>query len=197
MSQFATADDLAVFLRTEFDPTEQAAADLTLAGVSATIQKHTGQRLELVTNDVAVLQGTWARELVLPQWPVLSVSSVKINGSPAAAGTWFLTGTGKLYRGYLPIFNGPDDWGGDLFLSSWLGPVAAVEVTYTHGFNPIPADIVLTTIKVAARILANPEEVVRESVANVYLVQHGRTAEGMGILTPEEQSALDYYRRVL
>lgn len=195
VSQFATADELATILRSSFDATEQDAADLLLQGITGSMQRMAGgQKIELVTDDVATLQGTWERELILPQWPVVSVSSVKINDTPIAAGTWFLTGTGKLYRGYLPIFNGPTDWGGDLYLSSWVGPVAAVEVTYTHGINPLPADIKMICLTAAARAFSNPEARTSESVANVYS-QTTDVSIVSNLLTSGELEILSQYGR--
>jgi len=192
VTAFAAVSDLEAVLGVTFSAQEATAANLVLLGVSAAIRRYTRQTVDLVTNDVAVLQGTWSRELVLPQWPVVSVSNVLINSGQVAAGTWFLTGNNKLYRGYLPIFNGPDDWGGDLFLSSWLGPISTVQVTYTHGFAVIPDDLKLTTVKVAARIFGNPTGDAREQIGGTrtgYKVDYGATN-----LTKDEQAEVDWLR---
>lgn len=191
MSQFASAVELAAFLGTTFDSEQTTAANLCLAGASGAIKRHTGQQVELVTDDQVVLQGTWSKELILPQWPVLGVSSVKINNGVVAPGTWFLTGNGRLYRGYLPIFNGPDDWGGDLFLSSWLGPISAVGVTYSHGFDLIPDDLKLLVLKVAARTLNNPSGSSGEHIGN-YSDTFSVGGDGDGTLTKAEKVEIEW-----
>lgn len=197
MAQFASADELAAVLSlggqpVTFTPSEATAADLILSGVSAAVQRHTGQIVEKVVDDTVVLQGNWSRELQLPQWPVVSVSAVKVNGAPVATGTWYLA-AGKLYRGYLPVFNGPDDWGGDLFLSSWLGPISTVEVTYTHGFDPIPDDLRLFAVRVAARLLDNPEGATSLKLG----IYEERQAATAGLLTEAEKAEVDWLRNHL
>jgi len=196
VGQFATADDLATLLRASFDASQEEAADLLLAGVTGAMQRAAGgQQIALVSNDTVTLQGTWDRELILPQWPVVSVSAVSVNGGPVAAGTWFLTGTGKLYRGYLPVFNGPSDWGGDLYLSSWLGPTAAVVVTYTHGIDPVPPDIKLMCLTAASRAFLNPEGITGETIGNYsYTMQVDPGGAGT-LLTESDQAALAEYSR--
>lgn len=194
MAQFASADELAAFLRVPaFDAPGIVAANLCLAGASAAIQRYTGQQIELVTDDVQKLQGTWSKELELPQWPVVSVSDVRINSGVVAPGTWFLTSNGRLYRGYLPIFNGPDDWGGDLFLTSWLGPISTVQVTYTHGWETIPDDVKLVTLRVAARAMGNPTAATQEHIG-AYSVSY---APGTATLTEADEKDLAWVRNHL
>jgi len=177
-----------------FSADQTVAAELVLAGATAAIRRHTGQTISRVTDDVAVLQGTWARELVLPQWPVVSVSAVQLNGFPVATGTWILSGGSKLYRGNLPIFNGPDDWGGDMFLSSWLGPMASIRVTYTHGFSTVPDDVRSICLAAAGRVVSNPAGLNSETIGN-YSYQASTTGAGGELLTPVEMELLDHYSR--
>lgn len=192
-NDIATPEELAALLGRTFTDAETIAADIVLAGAAAAIRRYTGQHITLVEDDVAVLQGTWARELVLPQWPVVAVSSVKLNGFTVATGTWILSGGSKLYRGNLPIFNGPDDWGGDLFLSSWLGPMAAVEVTYTHGIDPVPDDVKSICLAAAARAMTNPTALDGETIGGYSYMQ--RAVAGHDLLMPAELVLLDRYRR--
>lgn len=156
VSQFATANELATIIKRTFNAEEIAAADLLLQLISGEIQRHTGQHIELVTDDHVTLHGNYGRQLVLPQWPVIAVSAVSINGNAVAAGTWTFAGN-ILYRGSLPVFNGPDDWGGDLSATSWWGPLAAIAVTYTHGFATIPDDVRSVCLRAGARALERPE----------------------------------------
>lgn len=191
-NDIATTEQLAAALGQTFSAAQEIAAAQALDTAAAAIRRHTGQHITLVEDDVAVLQGTWARELVLPQWPVVSVSAVMLNGFTVATGTWILSGGGKLYRGNLPIFNGPDDWGGDLFLSSWLGPMASVSVTYTHGFDPCPADVTGICLAAAGRLLTNPAGLKGETIGD-YSYVGGDAVQG--ILTEGEMALLDRYSR--
>lgn len=189
MTQFASVDDLATL--TTLAPEEEAAADMLLTAASAAIIRATGQQFELVTNDDAVLRGTWDRTLVLPQRPVVAVSAVSINGLAVPTGTWLLAGY-TLYRGHLPIFNGPDDWGGDIYLTSWGGPMSAVQVTYTHGFAQIPADVAMVCMQAALRALRNPEGDTGETIGQYSHQTAPDHAAGI-VLTDAEQAALSAY----
>lgn len=188
MSQFASTTDLAHLLKRALTTDESVAADLALTLVTDAIKTETDQQIEHVTNDVVTLQGNWTNKLELPEWPVLGVSAVTVNGAALAAGTWFLAAH-TLWRGNLPIFNGPDDWGGDLFFSSWLGPGQAIVVTYSHGFATIPDVIRAVCIRAALRLVGNPEGLKSETVGT------SRSDPDPDLLTDNEKQLLNRFRR--
>lgn len=189
MGQFASSADLAALLRRTFSAADTAAANLVLDAVTGAIKAHTGQTIEKVTGDVAKLRGTWARELELPQWPVLAVSGIKLNGYTVPTGTWLLAAN-KIYRGNLPIFNGPDEWGGDLWITTWLGPAAIVEVTYDHGFETIPGNIKGLCLKAAARMFEGPDGATSETIGN-YSYSRTEGVADSALLTEAEKAELD------
>lgn len=138
-------------MKRTFSAEENAAATLVLGIASDTIRAFTHQTISRVTDDVAVLHGTWESELELPQRPVISVSTIKVDAVALTIGSWALT-AGKLYRGRLPLVNGPD-WDGPT-VGHWGGPSSAIEVTYTHGWAVIPRDIVGLCLEMARRSAA-------------------------------------------
>lgn len=175
MSQFASADDLGDYLGETLTGTRLTQAVVALELASARIQGWTRQRLERVAADVIVLAGTSYWELELPERPVISVSSVKVDGTTQAATTWRLFGDRLIRKS-----------------GGWTGPVdSLVEVTYTHGYDPIPDDIRAVTLALATRMSANPLGVSQEGIGS-YTVSYG--ADGVGqvddVLAP-----LTRYRR--
>lgn len=114
---------------------EPAAAKLSdarvaqlLATASADFRGDTHQFISRVTDDVIVLDGDGSTVLLLPELPVVDVSAVVVDGTALTAdeikGIW-------TRRGVLRRRNCKWPWAGQ-----------SVQVTYTHGLDPVPADIV-------------------------------------------------------
>jgi hypothetical protein len=140
LPSFATADDLAARMlpRTLTDE-EKAAANVLLQDVSMQIRAVAGyQQISRVDNDTVTLRGSGTCRLVLPQRPVLSVSSV----AGLASDQW--------------------EWDGGVVLTRldcqvWRG---AVIVTYSHGLDVTDvAYMVATSVACDAvkRAILNPE----------------------------------------
>ncbi|WP_156459338.1 hypothetical protein [Microbacterium sp. Leaf436] len=73
---------------------------------------------------------------------------------------------------------------------------SVVDVTYTAGFEEVPADLVKLTMKLVARSLSNPLDVIRQQVATgsvSYSHVSPNVAAG-GTLLPHEMAQLDAYR---
>lgn len=90
--------------------------------------------VSLVEDDTITLDGTGTRSLVLPAAPVHTVSRVAVHGTDITNYQWSQMG---LLRRVDDVW--PDDLG-------------AVEVTYTHGWDPIPEeiqDVVLNAAEIA------------------------------------------------
>lgn len=121
---FATAADLEVFLKRDLTDAEQDVAGILLAGLSAAIREDCGQVITEGTSTVT-LPGSGERKLVLPQQPVRSVAAVTWNGTVAPSGgdTGWQLRNGQLVR--------PCGW------SEWEW----FEVTFTHGYSAVPADV--------------------------------------------------------
>lgn len=176
MEPLTTVDVLGDHLQQDLGDA-QGQATLAIASASAVIRKHCRQVLSLVVGDVAKLRGTWGMMLVLPQRPV--VEATAITGPLATPG------------GATPLV-GPFPVQGDAIYRrfGWFGPHQHVTVTYTHGFDVIPDDIVAICLNLAARILDNPmskqsESYTGHSVSRLFPLELSRT----------EKELLNAYRR--
>lgn len=161
MALFATTDDLGDYLGEELTGARLTQATLGLEMATAMIQGWTRRRLERVDGDVVALPGTRDRELVLPAWPVVSVATVKLDGVAVAATSYRRVGQ-SLFREL-----------------GWGEPGGIVEVTYTHGYDPIPEDIRVVTLQMAARSLQNPLGIRQEGIGS-YSVTYAGDGPGIG-----------------
>lgn len=196
---FATPDDLADFLGRDryTDPTEYRQASMLLDLATAAIQAWTRQTIELVADNEVTLAGTWQRELLLPERPVVSVAQVAVGGVPLAAADWSLVG-GALYSGpavepgvvtssSLPVgATGRGHW-------HWGGPDQTVTVTYTHGYATPPAEVKAVCLAVAARGVMSPAGAVRQESVGSYSVTYA--GQGGPSLTDGEMRQLAHLRR--
>lgn len=135
---FATATDLADFLGVDFDATTTTQANRMLQAASDEIRSVIGQNITR-TSSTAVLPGVEDYWLVLPQTPVVSVESVKMDGKDV---TDFVLISGRLYR-----------WWGwqDLFI---IYEPRNITVTYTHGYATVPGDLVTLACSLASVAMA-------------------------------------------
>lgn len=89
--------------------------------------------VSLIENDTVLLDGDGSRSLVLPAAPVVSVSTVHVGDHEVSDYRWSRAGLLRRDAGW------PDELG-------------VVEVTYSHGHDPIPeeiADVVLNAAETA------------------------------------------------
>lgn len=104
------------------DTTDAALVDAMLAAATDAIRDAAGAAISRTVSTVT-LEGVEGRRLHLPSGPVHDVTAVSIDGEPAA--DWRLV-SGALWRA-----------------AGWAGrEPSLVEVTYDHGHDPVPADIV-------------------------------------------------------
>lgn len=109
---------------------------LALSRASARFRSAVRSTVTRVDDDEVTLEGDGSRSLLLPDVPVLSVTSVTAGGETVPGYRWFRDG--RLRR--LPGWPGwPDD---------------RVTVVYSHGHDPVPADIVEVVLHAAQAILA-------------------------------------------
>lgn len=103
-----------------------------LDGVSAAVEAFIGRKLE-AADFVERYNGNGKNRLVLEQWPVISVSSVKINGRAV------------------------DDWDFDNWLlirhACFAQGIRNVEVSYRAGYETMPADIQEAVLIIATQRL--------------------------------------------
>lgn len=138
MANFATVNDIAAFLQVDITTAEQiAAANRALTEATAAIRNYCRQFLELVEDEEIVLDGHGGTRLFLPQLPVLEVSAVVEDGEALTPATDYKLGQyGILHRvgGY-----------------RWPREVQVIAITYSHGYETLPDDIVAVATRAAAR----------------------------------------------
>lgn len=180
MDPLATLDDLAGRLGRDLTDEEEARAGALLDGASARVRAYTRRKLSFIEDDQVVLRGL-GREIRLPNHPVHAVTSVSplgCGGTPSSVG-WCWDGSTRVTA--------------DVYASAY-------QVTYTHGHDPVPDDIVDVVCAVALRSLLSPSPIpgmVSERIgAYNYQLQQGAGAPGASVrLSGDDMAALDIYRR--
>lgn len=135
---FASVSDVAAFLQIDIEePAELAAAQRALVEATGAIRNYCRQYLTLVEDEVIALDGRGGTRLFLPQLPVVEVALVVEDGETLTVDDdWVLGDYGILHRlgGY-----------------RWVQKVRGVVVTYSHGYEDLPDDIVSVATRAAAR----------------------------------------------
>lgn len=192
MTMFATADDLAARLGIEFteDETTRAEALLTMAS-GQILDEANGQKIALVTNDVLTMAGTTDDRILLPQRPVVEVSSVTLNGSEI--GDWYLVNNTIFRKATLLGLFGSID-GPFLLGSRFFGrPDQTLVITYSHGYadDSIPETVKTVCKEIVVRVWVNPGSVARETVGNTTTTYDNMRFSPSGmLLTDDEKKAI-------
>lgn len=187
MAALALVEDLEARTGRTYDDADLARAVAVLDDVSARVRAYTGQQFTLEeTTDRLKVQGAGIR---LPQRPVTAVESVLSVGGDTITFDWDhgdrveLAGA-QTWRSFEVVpFTTRTQW---------------VDVTYTHGYATVPADIVAVVCQIAGRAMGRPSEeagVTQESIAGYsYSVGVAAAAGPLGMLS-DERTILDLYRR--
>lgn len=178
----ATVQDLETRLGSQVPDAQQAAA--TLADLSALVRAYTGQHLTAVTDDAVTLDGEGSAVLLLPEVPVTAVSSVTVDGETLDADgyTWSVNGVLRRIGGV------------------WAAKHRSVAVTYSHGYDTVPDDVVAVLMSAAKRRQTGPGDGVTREQIGSYAVSYGDTDAGSrttgagGVLLVSEQQVLNRYR---
>lgn len=176
MDPLATTDDLAARLPTG-TTIDTARAEQLILDVSAAFRRKTGQSFteETTTERLKVRKN----KIRLPQHPVTAVSSVKdLNGTSIV-----FTRVNNILHLDTVV---PDWW-------AWEPRRTALgyaDVNYTHGYNPLPDDLVGLVCQVVARGLGvNPTETgVSQEALGPYSYTIGSAAASgtLGLFASEE-----------
>jgi len=194
---FAPVSLLGAYLQETIDD-DDPMANAALEAATAAIQSYCDQRLTLVEDDVAVVDGSGSDTLLLPEFPVTDVSVVVVDSDWDSARTLLGPGNGSASEydwneaGLLFRRRGQFVYYESRFeavYGMWPPRRKSVTVTYTHGYEVIPADIRLVTAAVAARAWA--QDGANSETTGSYTVQY---AGQPGTLTEYEKSILDRYR---
>ncbi len=170
MGSFATVGELAAFTGRDLSQ-QDAGALLALELASGAIVAWCGQAIERVVGDLARLDGVASDRIVLPERPVTAVGEVRIGGTVVDPQALAHSASGVLAR----------TDGGD-----FSAPPGGVQVTYDHGYDPIPEAVRAVCLQVAARALANPEGIRQEGIGG-YSVTY---ASAGVLLRDDEREAL-------
>jgi hypothetical protein len=200
----ATVKDVEVFTGPLSDE-DAARVAVWLDQASAAVRRFTGQTISLVEDDEVTFPSTGTTVVVLGQRPVRSVSDVWVEMWPQP---WQEVDPVRGRAGWADPRLGHFTWDAYGRLTrldgmTWGRKFDPVTVIYTHGWDPIPADIVgLLAAKVASfrsGLEANPEGLkslqvgaMSQSFANI---GGSEAALGPGALTKAEQDALRDYRQ--
>ncbi|MCZ4604988.1 hypothetical protein O3S80_14810 [Streptomyces sp. Lzd4kr] len=194
---YASADNLRLLLRHPgaFTADETAQAELLIELAEGTIDDEIGQSLEQTTDTVILdaptrqerwpdAPGTGSRKLILPRWPVNSVTSVTILHETEADEvltfgedadfTWSAAGILTRVNGWWPTWD------------------RSVQVVYTPGYATIPKGVKRIALRMAAAAWDNPTTLASESLGD-----HSRSfaAEMLGmVLSEADKKTLGVYR---
>lgn len=135
-----------------------------------------GQLIELVEGDEITLDGNGSRVLLLPQVPVVEVTSVVLDGEELVDGTDYRWSAKGILR---------------RLTAAWPDQERVLEVTYSHGFDDIPWDVKSAVLSAAARAFTNPLGHTSERIGS-----YGYTtgADGAVLLRGDEITIAQRYR---
>lgn len=145
---------------TALDPYEYA---------SGVVRSYCNQQFDYVTNDLVTIDPRPNGTAQLPQSPVISISQVQayMPGGPSGAWNWqtltFPQQYGWTARGLIwdasrinppinPVLPTWLEWP----WPTWPWLPGTLQVTYTHGYQTIPAEIQAIVLRIAAQVASNP-----------------------------------------
>ncbi len=135
---FCTIADIEHFLQVTIPVAQQASAQRAITEATAVIKNYCGQVIEKVEDDTIILDCKGGAKVFLPEIPVLAVTDVVEDGEILVAGAdedYQLGQYGILHR----------------IDQDWAVGIQIIEVTYDHGYDLIPDDVVGVCTRMAAR----------------------------------------------
>ena len=141
---FCSVADLEAYLQIAIPASKLGSAERAIDEATATIRNYCRQWLELVEDDQVTLDCLGGTKLLLPELPVIDVSSVVEDGKIITATTGYRLGaSGILHR----------------IGTNWTRGVQIVTVIYSHGYrltdgavgDLLPEDIVQVCVRAATR----------------------------------------------
>lgn len=138
MADFCTVVDVSEFLQVDISTQDQlAAAKRAVKEATAAIRNYTKQYLELVEDETITLDCKGGYRLYLPEVPVTEVSAVIEDDETLTVDDDYKLGQhGILHR-----------QGG----AKWAAGIQIIQVTYSHGYETLPDDIVDIATRAASR----------------------------------------------
>jgi hypothetical protein len=192
---FFTPTDLAS--RLQIDPTAMNtdAAVMLAQLASDAVREEIRQKVDYTVGDQITLWGDNGEVLVLPERPVVNVSSVVLAGVTLTPTVVNAT-TNMLMFDWRPegalrrVVYGGSFYASQLFYKWPLG--VPVSITYDHGYQVVPSAMTHVAIELAAAAYSNPELHESERVGWVEW-----TTRRLGLdMTADQRTSLDIYRNV-
>lgn len=175
MLPLANEGDFEARLGRDLQDLERPRALALLTDASARVRRVSGQTISLATTTARFTPVWHVRKfgILLPQWPIVTVDTV-IGDDLADVDVTWVSGTN--------------------FIETWV----PVTVTYTHGYDPVPDDIVAVVCQVAGRAFGMKPEaagITSESLGAYSYSTGGAAAAGpLGMLKDERETVLAYRR---
>lgn len=189
MTAFAEPKDVEVLLGRNLDDDELARVGLILENRTVAMQDRLRQQVFPGTSSIEV-RGTWNSELVLPEWPVVSVQAVAIEGVPLVSG-WVATRRGIRRTGTSSIANLGGQGAVRYGNPHWGGPDCWIAVEYTHGYDEVPAVLEVLCRETALRDFGSKPNVAEEAMED-WRVKYTSSGSS-GSFTSDELETLDRF----
>lgn len=171
-------------------PVDETRAAALLDDASSVVRNYTRQTITRVEDDKFTVRYSRGRVL-LPEHPADKPTLVeRADGSGAIPEVmWWYSGLNEVefYNSTL-IANGP----------YYRHAMRAVTVTYSHGYQEVPADIVAVTCQMVARVIDGAIQspgLRGEGIDDYRADLGGGLSSGTIALVPEEKQVLDRYKR--
>lgn len=203
MTALAADTDLEARLGRPLTSAEDAKVAALLADASALIRGYTGQTFTAVADDVVELRPVGTR-IRLPERPVTAVASVVAIGWGGTADLTLPAGCWG-WDGIDIVEIGPFD--SDIWLNLPSTDLAGsypdtYRITYSHGDNDVPDDVVAVCCSMVLRVLTSPSQVEGMSSERIggYSYQMSQQVNGgaAGVsvrLSEQDKDILSRYRR--
>lgn len=186
MTDLATPTDLAEVMARALTSAEESRAGTLLSIASARVRTFTGQQFTRATETARLrVRGGRVR---LPQAPVTAVSAVTVPGGSAISFSWVAGQIVDCAPGVLNSFE----------VEPFRTRLQWVDVTYTHGYETVPSDVVGIVCDMVAAALASPPEDagVQTETLGPFTTSYGTSFPGGVRLTQSMRDALLPYMTV-
>ena len=178
MEPFATADQIAVRLKTELDAHETEAAEQAVTLVSDVYRDRTGQTIYPPQQHTAIFRrATALPTLWLPHPPAipLTIDTIEVDDVPVVDSLWIVDRDHAVRR----------------TVGTWTGNI---EVVYTVGFDVPPGALTQAVLDIVTRGWGNTFGVTQETVGPFSQSFGAPAAQGW---RPDEIALIDRYRQAI